>query len=63
MDKHEENFEKGIEEMDKANEAMDEGKVLKSFYHAGKGIGKPIIGVVKDPVGFAVEMLRDWFKK
>jgi len=49
--------------MDKANEAMDEGKVLKSFYHAGKGIGKPIIGVVKDPVGFAAEMLRDWFKK
>ncbi|MEY8240315.1 MAG: hypothetical protein RPT25_08215 [Cycloclasticus sp.] len=30
---------KGIEDMDKANEALDEGKVLKSFYHAGKGIG------------------------
>jgi hypothetical protein len=59
MTKHEDNFEKGIEDLDKANEALDEGKVLKSFYYAGKGIGKPVIEVVKDPIGFAIEWLKD----
>jgi hypothetical protein len=62
MSKHEENFEKGTEDMEKANEALGEGKLLKSFYYAGKGIGKPVAGVVKDPIGFATEMLKDWFK-
>jgi len=57
--KHEENFEQGCEDMDKANEALDEGKVAKSLYYASKGIGKPVIGVVRDPIGFVVEMFKD----
>ena len=61
MDKHEANFEQGLEDMEKANQALDDGKVVKSIYYAGKGIAKPIVGVVKDPVGFAKEMISDWF--
>jgi hypothetical protein len=62
MTKHEENFEQGLEDMEKANEALDNGKVVESLYYAGKGIVKPIVGVVKDPVGFAKEIISDWLR-
>lgn len=61
MSKHEENFEQGLEDMEKANEALDDGKVVESLYYAGKGIAKPIVGVVKDPIGFTKELVLDWF--
>ena len=61
MNKHEENFEQGLEDMEKANEALEDGNIVESLYYAGKGITKPIVGVVKDPVGFAKEVIWDWF--
>jgi len=60
MKKHEANFEQGLEDVEKANEALDDGKIIKSFYYASKGISKPIVGVVKDPIGFAKELIWDW---
>jgi hypothetical protein len=45
--------------MEKANEALEEGKVFKSIYLAGKGISKPVKGVIKDPLGFIKELLTD----
>ena len=59
MGKHDDNFQDGAENMEKANEALDEGKVLKSIYLAGKGISKPVKGVIKDPLGFIKELLTD----
>lgn len=59
MSKHEDNFEQGLEDMERANEALDDGKIVESLYYAGKGIAKPIVGVAKDPVGFIMECFRD----
>ena len=59
MGKHDDNFQEGAENMEKANEALDEGKVFKSIYLAGKGISKPVKGAIKDPLGFIKELLTD----
>ncbi len=62
MSKHDKNFKKGTKEMDKAIAALDRGEVLESFKHARKGIVRPIAGVMKDPVGFARELITDYLK-
>lgn len=59
MSKHDENFQEGTENLEKANDALGEGKVFKSIYLAGKGISKPVKGVIKDPIGFVKELLTD----
>ena len=58
MGKHDRNFQQGSEDMDKANEALENNQIGKSLYYAGKGIVNPIAGVVKDPVGFLVELVK-----
>jgi hypothetical protein len=58
MGKHDENFQQGCEDMDKANEALDNNQISKSLYYAGKGIVNPIAGVVKDPIGFLIELVK-----
>jgi len=60
MTKHEENFEQGLENMERANEALDDGKIVESLYYAGKGIAKPIVGVVKEPIDFTKELFSGW---
>ncbi len=60
MGKHDEIFERGVEDMDNANVALDEGKVIKAIAYASKGIALPIAGVIKDPSGFAKELISDW---
>lgn len=59
MGKHDDNFQQGNENMDKANEALENNQIGKSLYYAGKGIVNPIAGVVKDPVEFLVELFRN----
>lgn len=56
--KHERNFQQGSDDMDEANDALNEGKYIKAGYYASVGIVKPIVGVVKDPVGFLVELIK-----
>ncbi|WP_019617220.1 hypothetical protein [Psychromonas ossibalaenae] len=56
--KHERNFDRAADDMDEANNALDEGKYIKAGYYASVGIAKPIIGVAKDPVGFLVELIK-----
>ncbi len=58
MGKHDENFQQGCNNMDKANEALENNQIGKSLYYAGKGIVNPIAGVIKDPVGFLVELVK-----
>jgi hypothetical protein len=57
MNKHNDNFEKGADDMDTANDALDDGKYLKAGAYAVKGIALPIAGVVKDPIGFLRELI------
>lgn len=59
MGKHDRNFQQCCEDMDKANEALENNQIAKSLYYAGKGIVKPIAGVVKNPVGFLIELVRN----
>jgi hypothetical protein len=56
--KHERNFDRAADDMDEANDALNEGKYIKAGYYASAGIAKPIAGVVKDPVGFLVEWIK-----
>jgi len=56
MGKHDEDFKQGCEDMDKANEALENNQIGKSLYYADKGIVNHITGLVKDPVGFLVEL-------
>lgn len=57
--KHERNFDKAADDMDEANDALNEGRYVKAGYYASMGIAKPIIGVVKDPLGFIIELIKD----
>lgn len=58
MGKHTRNFDQATNDMDEATDALDDGRYVKAGYYAGMGIAKPIIGVVKDPVGFIVERIK-----
>ncbi len=62
MNKHDGNFEQGIKDMDQASQALDDGKIVKSLFYAGRGISKPILGVAKDQIGFAKEIIWDFIK-
>ncbi|QUM75087.1 hypothetical protein HWV00_01870 [Moritella sp. 24] len=50
MGKHDQNFQQGCNDMDKANEALNNNQIGKSLYYASKGIVNPIAGVVKEPL-------------
>ncbi len=45
--------------MDKANEVLERNQIAKSLYYAVKDIVNPIAGVVKDSVGFLVELVKN----
>jgi len=58
MTDHNEKFEQGADDMDTANDALDDGKYVKATYYAAKGIAEPIVGVIKDPIGFITMLFR-----
>ena len=59
MKNHNDNFEQGCDDLDKANQALDEGKILKGLFYGGKGIVVPVAEVFKNPLGFIFEWFRD----
>lgn len=58
MGKHDRNCQQDCDDMSKANDALENNQIAKSLYYADKSIVNPIAGVVKDPVGFLVELVK-----